>query len=70
MIQLYLFMSPRGRTFLLLYVDDMLITGDDEDHISHVKQQLSAEFQMSSMGPLSYFLGIEVKRSTKGYHLS
>ena len=48
----------------------MLITGDDEDHISHVKQQLSAEFQMSDLGLLSYFLGIEVKQSTNGYHLS
>ena len=55
---------------LLLYVDDMLITGDDVDHISHVKQQHSAEFQMSDLGPLRYFLGIEVKQSTKGYHLS
>jgi hypothetical protein len=67
---LFIHLSPRGRTLLLLYVDDMLITGDDEDHISHVKQQLSAEFQMSDLGPLSYFLGIEVKQSTKGYHLS
>jgi len=61
---LFVHLSPRGRTSLLLYVDDMLITGDDEDHISHVKQQLSTEFQMSDLGPLSYFLGIEVKHST------
>jgi hypothetical protein len=67
---LFVHLSPRGRTLLLLYVDDMLITGDNEDHIAYVKQQLSAEFQMSDLGPLSYFLGIEVKRSTKGYHLS
>ena len=44
--------------------------GDDEDHISHVKQQLSAEFQMSDLGPLSYFLGIEVSHSANGYYLS
>jgi len=67
---LFVHLSPRGRTLLLLYVDDMLITGDNEDHISYVKQQLSAEFQMSDLGPLSYFLGIEVKRSPKGYQLS
>jgi len=41
---LFVHLSPRGRTLLLLYVDDMLITGDDEDHISHVKHKLSAEF--------------------------
>ena len=35
---LFVHLSPRGRMLLLLYVDDMLITGDDEEHISHVKQ--------------------------------
>ncbi|WVZ62539.1 hypothetical protein U9M48_012278 [Paspalum notatum var. saurae] len=56
---LFIHVSPRGRTLLLLYVDDMLITGDDPDHISRVKQHLSEQFQMSNLGPLSYFLGIE-----------
>jgi hypothetical protein len=55
---------------LLLYVDDILVTGDDADHISYVKQQLVAQFQMSDLGPLSYFLGIEVKQSAKGCYLS
>jgi hypothetical protein len=56
---LFVHLSPRGRTLLLLYDDDdMLIMGDDEEHISHVKQQLGAEFQMSDLGPLSYFLGM------------
>jgi hypothetical protein len=58
---LFVHVSPKGRTLLLLYVDDMLITGDNSEHISHVKQHLSKEFQMSDLGPLSYFLGIEVE---------
>jgi hypothetical protein len=45
---------------LLLYVDDMLITSDDPKHISHVKKHLGEQFQMSDLGSLSYFLGIEV----------
>jgi len=48
----------------------MLITGDDVDHINHVKQQLGEQFQMSDLGPLSYFQGIEVLHSSKGYYLS
>jgi hypothetical protein len=40
---LFIHLSPQGRTLLLLYVDDMLITGDDMDHISHVKEQLSKQ---------------------------
>jgi hypothetical protein len=47
-----------------MYVDDMLITGDDMEHISHVKQ-LGEQFQMSDLGPLSYFLGLEVLHSPK-----
>ena len=41
---LFIHLSPRGRTLLLLYVDDMLITGDDVEHISHVKKQLGEHF--------------------------
>jgi hypothetical protein len=67
---LFVHHSPYGRTLLLLYVDDMLITGDNADHILAVKRQLGEQFQMSDLGPLSYFLGIEVLHSTKGYYLS
>ena len=66
---LFIHRSPHGRTLLLLYVDDMLITGDDIEHICHVKKQLGEQFQMSDLGPLSYFLGIEVLHSPKGYYL-
>ena len=47
----------------------MLITGDDVEHISVLKKQLGEQFQMSDLGPLSYFLGIEVHHSPKGYFL-
>ena len=52
--------SSRGRTLLLLYVDDMLITSDVAKHISLVKRHLSQQFQMTDLGPLNYYLGIEV----------
>jgi hypothetical protein len=67
---LFIHLSSRGRTLLLLYVDDILITGDDVEHISLVKQQLGEHFQMSDLGPLSYFLGIEVKQCANGYYIS
>jgi hypothetical protein len=70
MILLFLFINPQGRTLLLLYVDDMLITRDNEEHISSVKKQLGKLFMMTDFGSLSYFLGIEVVHSTKGYYLS
>jgi hypothetical protein len=33
--------SPRGRTLLLFYVDDMVITGDDPEYITFIKARLS-----------------------------
>jgi hypothetical protein len=56
---LFVHTSSRGRTLILLYVDDMLIIGDDLDYIAFVKARLSAQFHMSDLGPLSFFLGIE-----------
>src|SRR5438105_11841022 len=67
---LFVHTSKRGRTLLLLYVDDMLITGDDHEYISFVKKKLSEQFKMSDLGVLSYFLGIKVDHTDKGYYLS
>ena len=55
---LFVHFSARGRTLLLLYVDDMIITGDDPEYIAFVKARLSEQFLMSDLGPLRYFLGI------------
>lgn len=55
---------------MFLYVDDMLITGDDPMHISFVKKCLSEKFMMSDLASLRYFLGFEVISSPDGYFLS
>lgn len=44
-----------------IYVDDMIITGTDAGAIGKLKKQMQSQFEMSDMGPLSYYLGIEVK---------
>jgi hypothetical protein len=67
---LFVHTSPRGCTLILLYVDDMLITGGDFEYIAFVKARLSEQFHMSDLGPLSYFLGIEVTSTFDGYYLS
>jgi hypothetical protein len=38
---LFIHISPRGHTLLLLYVDDMIITGNDSEYIGFVKARLS-----------------------------
>ena len=67
---LFVHTSPRGRTLLLLYVDDMIITGDDSDYIAFVKARLRDQFLMTDLGPLRYFLGIEVSSTSDGFFIS
>ncbi len=57
-------------TALIIYVDDMIITGDDVVEISKLQKQLATEFEMKRLGGLKYFLGIEVARSKQGIFLS
>jgi hypothetical protein len=59
-----------GSVFLLLYVDDIVLTGSDPHLISMVKDLLHNHFKIKDLGRLKYFLGIEVAKSKKGLFLS
>jgi len=48
---------------ILLYVDDLLIISPSTDKIAKVKTRLSQKYQMSALGPVKQFLGIEVKQT-------
>lgn len=63
-----MFLKKKGDlvTYLIIYVDDMIITGNDENEIQSLKRRLFGEFEMKDLGNLKYFLGIEVLRSRKG----
>ena len=45
-------------TLLLLYVDDLFVTGMD-GLITDMKRKLAAEFKMKDLGMMHYFLGME-----------
>ncbi|MDD0148486.1 reverse transcriptase domain-containing protein, partial [Shigella flexneri] len=47
-------------TALIVYVDDMIVTGDDPKEMNEFQKYLSKEFEMKDLGQLKYFLGIEV----------
>jgi len=63
-----LFRKTIGDTYkaILVYVDDMIITGNEETEIVAVKSSLHSQFHMKDLGVLRYFLGLEVARSVKG----
>uniref|UniRef100_A0A2N9J8J4 CCHC-type domain-containing protein n=1 Tax=Fagus sylvatica TaxID=28930 RepID=A0A2N9J8J4_FAGSY len=67
---LFIRRSDKGMILLLLYVDDMIITGDDHSGISDFKLFLHQQFEMKDLGHLSYFLGLEVSSDSTGYYLS
>ncbi|KAL5549787.1 hypothetical protein UlMin_005018 [Ulmus minor] len=54
---------------VLVYVDDLIITGDDEVEILRTKENLSVRFQMKELGQLKHFLGLEVDRTQEGIFL-
>jgi Reverse transcriptase (RNA-dependent DNA polymerase) len=42
---------------LTVYVDDMIITGDDEGEIAQLNAKLEKKFEVKDLGQLSYFIG-------------
>jgi len=55
--------------YLVVYVDDIVITGNDDSKISQLKH-LFSHFQTKDLGRLKYFLGIEVAQSKEGIIIS
>ena len=56
--------------FVLIYVDDIIVTSSSDEAITGLLKDLSAEFALKDLGDLHYFLGIEVKKHDGGLHLS
>ncbi|KAL4016732.1 hypothetical protein IC575_024389 [Cucumis melo] len=59
-----LYVKHNGTDILIvsLYVDDLLVTGNNADHIQNFKWEMMKMFEMTDLGLMSYFLGIEIKQ--------
>jgi len=55
--------------YLLMYVDDILLTGSNSIMLHHLIQLLSSEFKLRDLGVVHYFLGIEVQSTGMGLML-
>ncbi|KAM1496471.1 hypothetical protein ACFXTO_031069 [Malus domestica] len=67
-----LFVKSSGSSLviLLLYVDDIILTGNDPKLITQVITDLTKEFDLKDLGSLHYFLGIQITRTAEGLFLS
>lgn len=66
---LFVLCSGSDLAYLLLYVDDIILTASSTSLLHHLIKCLSSEFEMSDQGPLHHFLGITLKRDANGLML-
>ena len=57
---LFIYHNSHTTTYLLLYVDDIIIMGNDPPQISHLVTAFSLAFELKDLGALFYFLGIQI----------
>jgi len=63
---LFINSSERSFTTILMYVDDIILAGNDKEEIDRIKQALTKTFKIKDLGDLRYFLGLDVAKSKKG----
>jgi hypothetical protein len=54
------------QTYIALYVDDLIIAGENENEICTIKHRLSARFEMKDLGIARKFLGMEIEYGSDG----
>ncbi|XP_057251676.1 uncharacterized mitochondrial protein AtMg00810-like [Beta vulgaris subsp. vulgaris] len=67
---LFIYRHGNSMAYLLLYVDDIVLTASSDTLLRSIITKLSSKFAMKDMGALSYFLGIAVNRHACGLFLS
>jgi len=58
--------NTTNKLIICLYVDDMIVTGNNEEEMKDFKKSMMKKFEMSYLGNLTYFLGIEFEMNSQG----
>ncbi|WVZ67619.1 hypothetical protein U9M48_016671 [Paspalum notatum var. saurae] len=67
---LFIYRKDMTVIFMLIYVDDIIVTGSSDAAVSALLQDLRADFALKDLGELNFFLGMEVKKINDGIMLS
>ena len=63
---LYIFKNGYDTCFLIIHVDDMLISSKHKDTIENIASQINTSFELKCLGDVKQFLGINVNRTSDG----
>jgi hypothetical protein len=69
-VSLFIFHKPNLFMYMLIYVDDIISISSSSSVVENLLRQLRTDFAVKDLGPLAYFLGIEVSRMSSGLLLS
>jgi hypothetical protein len=69
-MSLFIYKKEQVTIFMLIYVDDLIVTSSSSEAVTALLQDLKKEFALKDLGDLHYFLGIEVQREKDGIVLS
>lgn len=68
---LFIKTNKEGKVFIVsLYVDDLIFTGNDELMFTQFKNSMKHEFDMTDLGKMRYFLGLEVLQRFDGIFIN
>lgn len=67
---LFIKWSPNSLIIIMIYVDDIIVTGFNNSHVQTIIKQLGDRFSIKDLGPLHFFLGVEVIQHAHGLTLT
>ncbi|KAK4269211.1 hypothetical protein QN277_022399 [Acacia crassicarpa] len=69
-ISLFFLRTKNNLVFILIYVDDILVTGNNYSFVRKFIARLNSVFSLKDLGPLYYFLGLEIYRDNHGLYIN
>ena len=67
---LFIYKQDKVIAYLLLYVDDIVLTDNTPSYLDHLIHQLNLIFDLKDLGSLHYFLGLQVSRTSDSFYIT